>query len=210
MEDNVGIKLFIKEHFADELKAAFEKEKDNALRLVEKELEQRIQDETEQFERNKKVLLEEREKIRQEKKHTVRKEKEMEALIDAIHKLGVKFKEGTEIQRKLIAADSVCVFTELVKSIYCETERAKVVKEKIQEAIRSLSENPIKVELSDQIIDLQRVELREELTNIELVFVDKLAIDEAIVHTSSLTVKISTKRKLKVIKDHIQGLLDEI
>lgn len=210
MQDSVDIKAFIKEHFDLELKTAFEAEKTRARLSVEEEFKQRIDAETAALEEKQKSLLVEKEAFHQQRTESIKKEQELVSLVNAISKLKVEFEEGAEIQRKLIAGDAVNVFSELMKGLYRDSERKELLKERISEAISQLNEVAIKVELSSQLSDIQGSELEKALSGTELVFTDKLGIDEAVIHSDSLTVELSTKSKLKVIKDHVQDLVNDI
>lgn len=210
MQDSVDIKAFIKEHFDLELKTAFEAEKTRARLSVEEEFKQRIDAETAALEEKQKSLLVEKEAFHQQRTESIKKEQELVSLVNAISKLKVEFEEGAEIQRKLIAADAVNVFSELMKGLYRDSERKELLKERISEAISQLNEVAIKVELSSQLSEIQGSELEKALSGTELVFTDKLGIDEAVIHSDSLTVELSTKSKLKVIKDHVQDLVNDI
>lgn len=210
LNEKNNIHSFIKEHFSEELKLAFEQEKSAAIASAKKDLEQQVKEETLKLENEAKRLSEVRLQL---EKETVNGQKKVKATAEFVEKLNLLFesiKQDLLNNRQIIKADSVQVFATLMNNLYGTSEKINILSKEISAAIDSLNMPIIKLELSRQLITASEDEVSDLFGHLTLTYNDDLQIDEAIIHTEHLRLEVSPKNKTKIVKASLQGLIDEI
>jgi len=210
LNEKNNIHSFIEEHFSEELKLAFDKEKNAAIASAKKELEQQIKEESLKLEREAKRLSEVRLQLEADTVNGQEKIKATAEFVENLNSLFENIKEDLSSNRQIIKADSVQVFATLMNKLYGTSEKIIMLSNEINAVIDGLNTPIIKMELSSKHITGVKDEISDLFGHLALTYNDELQVDEAIIHTGQLRLEISSKNKKNIVKSFLQGLIDEI